>query len=170
MAVRKEIKFKVTTPRSGSLEGRQDGVIYRIFPDRDKIKTCAPAYSVTATDTKGKGRDINTGRWMYFHLDAAKEFCQGIAAGEIDLESLRAEFEAKAQQKEQAAIRAATEEAKAFRDYLDKFGLKYSDLLDLEARRGKLDHMTHNILVGLEDGEGFPPCMRTSPCRWRSRN
>ena len=85
MGKRKEIKFR----RDGRVyEGRQNGVIFRLYEDRDKIKTCAPAYSVTAVDTKNEGREICTAGHQYFHMDAAKEFCQQIAAGEIDLETL----------------------------------------------------------------------------------
>ena len=77
MGKRKEIKFR----RDGRVyEGRQNGVIFRLYEDREKIKTCAPAYSVTAVDTKNEGREICTAGHQYFHLDAAKEFCQQIAA------------------------------------------------------------------------------------------
>lgn len=49
MGKRKEIKFR----RDGRVhEGRQNGVIFRLYEDRDKIKTCAPAYSVTAVDNR----------------------------------------------------------------------------------------------------------------------
>lgn len=93
MGKRKEIKFR----RDGRVyEGRQNGVIFRLYEDRDKIKTCAPAYSVTAVDTKNEGREICTAGHQYFHLDAAKEFCQQIAAGEIDLETLQEQFAAEA--------------------------------------------------------------------------
>lgn len=38
MGKRKEIKFR----RDGRVyEGRQNGVIFRLYEDRDKIKTCA---------------------------------------------------------------------------------------------------------------------------------
>lgn len=91
MGKRKEIKFR----RDGRVyEGRQNGVIFRLYEDRDKIKTCAPAYSVTAVDTKNEGREICTAGHQYFHMDAAKEFCQQIAAGEIDLETLQEKFAA----------------------------------------------------------------------------
>lgn len=91
MGKRKEIKFR----RDGRVhEGRQNGVIFRLYEDRDKIKTCAPAYSVTAVDTKNEGREICTEGHQYFHLDAAKEFCQQIAAGEIDMEAVQKKFAA----------------------------------------------------------------------------
>lgn len=151
---RKEIKFR----RDGRsmYVGRQNGVIFRLYEDREKIKTCAPAYSVSAVDTKNKGREIYTAGHKYFHMDAAKEFCQKIAAGEIDLEAMRAEFDAEDAEKEREAVRAATERAKQFRDKLEAVGISYMDLLELEALRDNLGNLAHNILLGYERGEGWP--------------
>lgn len=155
MAKRKEIKFR----RTGRVwEGRQDGVIFHIYEDRDKVKTCAPAYSVVAQDTKDKDREIYTAGHRYFHLDAAKEFCQQIAAGEVDLAAMRAEFEAENMARERAAVRAAAEDAKKFRACLEAVGLKYTDLLELEVLRHNLGDMGHNIMLGYERGEGWPEC------------
>lgn len=150
---RKEIKFRNDR---GSYEGRQDGVIYRIYADRTLLGTCAHAYSVSAYDTKGKGRTINTSGHVRFHLDGAKEFCQQIAAGEIDLEELRQRFAAEDAAKEQAAVQAATAEAKEFRAKLEAAGISYHKLLELEAERENLSGIAHNILVGWERGEGLP--------------
>lgn len=150
---RKEIKFR---NNSGSYEGRQDGVIYRIVADRTLLGTAAPAYTVDAYDTKGKGRTISTRGNFRLHLDGAKGFCQQIAAGEVDLVELRQRFEAENAEKEQAAIRAATVEAKAFRDKLEAAGISYNKLLELEAERANLPSIAHNILVGWENGEGLP--------------
>lgn len=150
---RKEIKFRRT---HWSLEGRQDGVIYRISQDRTLMGTCAPSCSVSAYDTKGQGRTISTAGHRHFHMDAAKEFCQQIAAGEIDLEALRVEFDAEDAAKEQAAVRHATEKAKQFRDKLEAVGLSYVDLLELEVLRRDQGEMGHQILLGWERGEGLP--------------
>ena len=69
MGKRKEIKFR----RDGRVhEGRQNGVIFRLY----------------------EGREICTEGHQYFHLDAAKEFCQQIAAGEIDMEAVQKKFAA----------------------------------------------------------------------------
>lgn len=154
---RKEIKFKAVSPSGRTLEGRQDGVIYRIHKDKEKADACAPAWSVSTYDTKDEGRNINTAGHTYFHMDGAKEFCQQIAAREINLESLRVKFEAEDRAKEDAAIKAATERAKAFRDKLDQHGIKFSTLLDLAAEADALGGMERNILLGLERGE-VPPC------------
>lgn len=150
---RKEIKFRRTR---WNIEGRQDGVIYRIHADRTLLGTCAPAYSVSTYDTKKSGRTVNTAGHHLFHMDAAKEFCQQITAGEIDLEALRSEYDAEDMAKEQAAVRAATVEAKKFRDKLEAVGISHTTLLDLEAMRGSLGDMGHNILLGWERGEGWP--------------
>lgn len=155
MAKRKEIKFHRTR---WNWEGRQDGVIYRIFEDCTLAGTCAPSHSVSTYDTKGQGREIDTAGHRLFHLDAAKELCQQIAAGEIDLEAMRAEFAAEDVAKERAAVRAAAEAAKKFHNRLAAVGLKYLDLLELEALRHNLGDMGHNILLGYERGEGWPEC------------
>ena len=99
---------------------------------------------------------FNTAGYRRFTLDAAKEFCQKIAAGEIDPEDLLAEFAAEGMAKEQAAIRDVTERAKKFHARLDAKGLKYTDLLELEVLAHSLGGMGHNILLGYERGEGWP--------------
>lgn len=82
MARRKEIKFRHAG--RGTMEGRQDGVIYRIYhpwdcPEND--------HTVSTHDTKNKGRTINTAGHKSFTYKGAVEFCQQIAAGEIDPEA-----------------------------------------------------------------------------------
>ena len=84
------------------------------------------------------------------------EFCQKIAAGEIDLENMRAEFAAEDVTKERQAIRRAVEEAKKFREHLERAGISYTTLLELEALRANLGSLGHNALLGFERGEGWP--------------
>lgn len=151
MAKRKEIKFR---NRGGDLVGRQNGMTFYIFKDLELEKTCAPANSV-AVYVKGEFR-VSTGGRKYFHLDGAIEFCQKIAAGEITVEDVLAEFAAEDMAKEQAAIRDVTERAKKFHARLDAMGLKYRDLLELEVLAHSLGDMGHNILLGYERGEGWP--------------
>lgn len=81
---------------------------------------------------------------------------QGIAADEIDTEALMMEFAMEDMEKEQAAIREATEQAKKFRDRLETVGLSYMDLLELEALRHGLGEMGHEIMLGYYRGEGWP--------------
>ncbi len=57
---------------------------------------------------------------------------------------------------EQKAIHIAVERAKALRDILEALGLSYQNLLALEALRGDLGDIGHNILLGWYRGEGWP--------------
>jgi len=155
MSKRKEIKFRRDYRE---LIGQQDGVVYRIYTDPMLDDNCTPACTVSAYDTKKQGRTISTAGYRTFHLADAKELCQQISAGEIDLEALRVQFAAEDQRKEQEAIRTATEQAKAFRDKLEAVGISYSTLLELEAMRGNLGNIGHNILIGWERGEEAPTC------------
>ena len=54
---------------------------------------------------------------------------------------------------DRAEIAAAVKSAKAFRDKLEGVGISYHKLLALEEARRD---MAHNILLGWENGEGFP--------------
>lgn len=151
MAKRKEIKWR--REGRGTMTGRQDGIIFRIYhawdmPERE--------HTVSCYDTKGAGRTINTAGYRKFTWEEAVEFCQKIAAGEIELEDLRAKLAAEDMAKEQAAIREITEKAKKFRARLDAMCLKYTDLLELEVLAHGLGDMGHNILLGYERGEGWP--------------
>ena len=152
MAKQKEIKFR---DRAGDLVGRQNGMTFHIFKDPDLGKTCAPAHSVAVYTNNGK-LQVSTGGRKYFHLDGAIEFCQKIAAGEIKVEDVLAEFAAEDDAKERAAIRDVTERAKKFHARLDAMGLKYRDLLELEVLAHSLGDMGHHILLGYERGEGWP--------------
>lgn len=113
MAKRKEIKWR--REGRGTMTGRQDGVIFRIYhawdmPERE--------HTVSCHDTKGAGRTINTAGYRKFTWEEAVEFCQAIVAGEINLEDLRAEFAAEDAKKERRAIQQAVEEAKEFRGHI----------------------------------------------------
>lgn len=99
---------------------------------------------------------IDTAGHRDFTLEDAKEFCQKFAAGEIDPEALRAEFDAEDAAKEREAVQAAAERAKQFRDKLEAVGISYMDLLKLEILRADLGDLAHNILMGYERGEGWP--------------
>ena len=100
MAKRKEIKWR--REGRGTMTGRQDGIIFRIYhawdmPERE--------HTVSCHDTKGNGRTINTAGYRKFTWEEAVEFCQAIVAGEINLEDLRAEFAAEDAKRERRAIR-----------------------------------------------------------------
>ena len=120
MAKRKEIKWR--REGRGTVTGRQDGIIFRIYhawdmPERE--------HTVSCHDTKGAGRTINTAGYRKFTWEEAVEFCQAIVAGEINLEDLRAEFAAEDAKRERRAIQQAVAdtwsaimEAEAFRKAL----------------------------------------------------
>ncbi len=153
MAKQTEIKFR---DRGGFLEGRRGNLTFAIYDDNlwkdPKKKTCSVV--VRHKDIESLG--FNTAGHRHFMLEGAKEFCQKIAAGEIDPEALLMEFAAEDMAREQAAIRDVTERAKKFHARLDAMGLKYRDLLELEVLAHSLGDMGHNILLGYERGEGWP--------------
>ena len=51
---------------------------------------------------------------------------------------------------------AAVKAAKAFRDKLEAAGISYHKLLALEEARRDMNDLAHHILLGWENGEGFP--------------
>ena len=77
-------------------------------------------------------------------------------AGEANLEERKVRYAAEDMEKERRAVTAATEQAKAFRDKLEAAGISYHELLALEQAHEDLSDMAHNILMGWENGEGFP--------------
>lgn len=93
---------------------------------------------------------------MTFTWEEAVEFCQQIAAGEVDLETMQAKFAAEDAAKERTAIRRSIEEAKRFQEELEKAGISYRTLLHLTALQQEMDGLAHNILLGVERGEGWP--------------
>lgn len=148
---RKEIKWR--REGRGTMIGRQDGIIFRIFrlwdaPERGHTASCY--------DTRGTGREISTAGYREFTWEEAVEFCQKIAAGEVDLEDLRARFDAEDMAKEREAVRKTTEKAKRLAAMLEGYGMKYTDLLELEVMRQALGEMGHQILMGYHRGEGWP--------------
>ncbi len=153
MAKRKEIKFKNV---GVDLKGKQNGLTFWIHQDMDLAATRAPAYYVSVYPGAANIPTFSTGGRQYFDLAGAKEFCQKIAAGEIDMEDLQAAYDAEDDAKERAVFREITEKAKKFHARLDAMGLKYRDLLELEALAHSLGDMGHNILLGYERGEGCP--------------
>jgi len=154
MGKRKEIKFLCKDGQTR--EGRQDGVMFWIRKDQKREQDGLPCYYVAANDTKGKGRTVFTGDHEYFTLEDAKELCQQIMAGEANLAERKARYAAEDMEKERRAVAAATEQAKAFRDKLEATGISYHELLALEEARRDMNDLAHHILLGWENGEGFP--------------
>ena len=112
MAKRKEIKWRWEA--RGTMIGRQNGIIFRIYHPWDMPER---EHTVSCYDTKRAGRTISTAGYRKFTWEEAVEFCQAIAAGEIDLEDLRAEFAAIEAERERQALRQAVAEAKEFRGH-----------------------------------------------------
>ena len=77
-------------------------------------------------------------------------------AGEANLAERKARYAAEDIEKERRAVAAATEQAKAFRDKLEAAGISYHKLLALEEARRDMNDLAHHILLGWENGEGFP--------------
>ena len=153
MAKQKEIKFR---DRGYVLEGRRGNLTFALYNDNTKEALEEQTYYVVVRHKEIESLGFNTAGYRHFTLDAAKEFCQKIAAGEIDPEALLMEFAAEDMAKEQAAVREITEKAKQFQKRLDAKGLKYTDLLELEVLAHSLGDMGHHILLGYERGEGWP--------------
>lgn len=154
MGKRKEIKFMCRDGRT--FEGRQDSVLFWIRENQILRRRGLPCYYVAANDTKGKGRTVFTGDHEHFTLEGAKELCQQIMAGEANLAERKARYAAEDIEKERRAVAAATEQAKASRDKLEAAGISYHELLALEEARRDMNDLAHNILLGWENGEGFP--------------
>ena len=151
MAKRKEIKWRWEA--RGTMIGRQNGIIFRIYHPWDMPER---EHTVSCYDTKGSARTISTAGYRKFTWEEAVEFCQQIAAGEIDLEDLQAQFDAEDMAKEREAVRKTTEKAKRLAAMLEGYGMKYTDLLELEVLRHALGEMGHQILMGYHRGEGWP--------------
>ena len=153
MAKRKEIKFR---DRGYTMEGRQGNLIFYLYDNNTQTDPDNRTYYVVIRYKGYKAHGMSTAGYRHFKLEDAKEFCQKIAAGEIDSEALLMEFAAEDMEKEQAAMREVTEKAKKFQARLDAVGLKYTDLLELEVLAHSMGEMGHNILLKYERGEGWP--------------
>lgn len=166
---RKEIKFR---DLGYVLEGRRGSLTFALYDDNSQTDPDKRTYSVVVRHKDIESLGFNTAGHRSFTLEGAKEFCQKIAAGEIDPEALLMEFAAEDIAKEQAAIRDVTERAKKFRARLEAVGLKYTDLLELEVLRHNLGDMaslaaldvrlTHCYLVMSQNPEG---CFTTASGR-----
>jgi hypothetical protein len=155
MAKQTEIIFR----RAGRnvVKGRKNNVIFYICEAKGGGAAVGEKkFYVSAYAAEGDERGASTVGHEYFTLDGAKAFCQQIAAGEIDLEDLRAFYDAEDARKEQEAVLAMTEKAKKFHERLEAVGISYHDLLELEVLAHSLGDIGHNILLGYERGEGWP--------------
>lgn len=88
-------------------------------------------------------------------MEAAMDFCEAVDAGKIDIEEMRRRYEAEDMAAEEAANSRADAAAKEFREVLDRWGMKYTDLLDLVDKQQSLPDMVHRRLLAME-GVGLP--------------
>lgn len=117
----------------------------------------APYWALAARGSKKDVKSLNTGNHRRFEtMEAAAEFCEDLATGKVTLEEIQAQFDAEDAAAEQAAIKAATERARAFRDKLEALNISYATLLDLMDEQINMGDLSHRILLGYERGEGLP--------------
>lgn len=153
------LKFKI---KHGVEQAQQDGALYRIcmirFTDvwgRTAIDE-SRNYFVEVSATGKLPATFSTYRHKAFNYEEALSFCQQIADGEIDIDELQSQYDAEDMEAERAAIRAAVQRAQAFRTMLAKRGLGYADFLQLEAECHELGELGHRLLLGYDNGEGWP--------------
>ena len=155
-----KLKFRI---QRGVDTAKQDGIIYRICV----IRCTHGWYDSASADGQlnyfvevGKSVEeqpaFSTFGHKAFSYDGAVEFCQQIADGEIDLDELKAQYDAEDAAKEREAIREAVKRARAFRDVLANHGMGYSDFLKLESISQSLGTLEHQFLLGYDRGEGWP--------------
>lgn len=96
----REIKFKAA---GTDLKGRQNGMAFSVLLDYERAAAGGPAYYVGIYPDAAGSQWFSTWGRRYFDVDAAKEFCQRVADGEINLETLRAEFAAEDADRERVA-------------------------------------------------------------------
>lgn len=80
----------------------------------------------------------------------AMEFCEAVAAGDIDIEEIRNRYALEDTEAEREAIDRAMMMAKGFRELLDQKGLKYTDLLELMDKQALLSDIAHHQLLEME--------------------
>lgn len=153
------LNFKM---KHGVDQASRDGILYRICVIRfaDGWGKAAVAehrnYIVEVSTTGELPVTFSTYGHKAFTYENAREFCQQIADGEIDLDELQARYDAEDAEKERAAIREAVTQAKALRDVLAKRGMGYADFLALESAHRRMGTLGQQILNGYARGEGWP--------------
>lgn len=139
----KEIKFR----RVGlhSLEGRQNNIIYQIYWRRCDGDL---AYVVSIHNLKDPNKNISTQNHQQFTLESAKKFCQDVAAGRVDLEALRKEYDERRQSLKAQATERARQEARTFQHSLSATGITFSAFLALVEQFDQLDSTARSFIDG----------------------
>ena len=130
--------------------------MFWIRKDQKREQDGLPSFHVAANDIKGKGRTIYTAGHEYFTLEGAKGLCQQIMAGEANLAERKARYAAEDIEKRTAGGCGCHRATGLIRDKLEAAGISYHELMALEQAHEDLGNMAHNILLGWENGEGFP--------------
>lgn len=138
----KEIKFRHIGRHF--LEGRQNNILYQIYLrhcDKDTL-----TYAVSIRDLKNTSQNISTQNRQEFTLEGAKKFCQDVAAGRVDLEALRREYDELHQAMKMRAEEKARQEADAFRHSLADAGIAFPAFLELMEQFDELDSTARSFL------------------------
>lgn len=138
----KEIKFRRVG--SHSLEGRQNNIVYQIYwrrYDGDEL-----AYVVSIHNLNAPSQNISTQNHQQFTLEGAKKFCQDVAAGRVDLDALRREYDEINEAMKIRAKEKARQEADVFRHSLTDTGITFSAFLELMEQFDQLDSMARSFL------------------------
>lgn len=138
----KEIKFR----RVGhhSLEGRQNNIVYQIYwrrYDKDKL-----TYVVSIHNLKDPSQNISTQNHQQFTLEGAKEFCQDVAAGRVELNALRKEYAEVNRASKARTTEKARQEAHVFQHSLAKAGITFSAFLELAEQFDQLDSLARSFI------------------------
>ena len=140
--MKKEIKFRHIGLHS--LEGRQNNILYQIYwqhRDRDTL-----TYAVSIHNLEDPGQNISTQNRQEFSLEVAKKFCQDVAAGRVDLNALRREYDEIHQTMKMRAEEKARQEVDAFRHSLVDAGITFSAFLELMEQFDQMDSTACSFL------------------------
>ncbi len=146
----KENRYGILTAKAGKWG-------FQINKSRRIDAAATPFWVVAVRSTKKDVKRLDTGTHQRFATtEEAAGFCEALADGATTLEEIQARYDAEDAERERRAIKAATEQAKDFRDKLEGLGISYTALLDLMDQQMNLGELAHRILLGYERGEGFP--------------
>ena len=152
MAKRKEIKWRWEARGTMNRTAERDH-----FSDLSPVGHAGAGTHRKLLRHKGIRKNDQHGGLQKIHLGGGPlEFCQAIAAGEIDLEDLRAEFAAIEAERERQALRKAVEEAKEFRGPPGGGGNFIQHPAGTGGAAGKPGKPGTQRAPGFERGEGWP--------------
>lgn len=134
-------------------KARRDKVEYEIIYSEwhDGESTATPEglrYHVRRFDTVAKD-SINTINVRRFAtIEKAKQFCQDMYEGIIDLDALKAEMLADAEDRERKKRDNDRAKVDTFKDLLNKKGVELSDFMELVSLWRNIGHDSYRLLNG----------------------